>query len=245
MARTLTTRPGATTGEGNGQVPPPPKRTLSSRMRGTLALAVVFGVLAGLFTLLALSDNKGNPVAVAARDLRAGETLDPGALRYVDANASADLLNALLRPADVANLKGNVLTHPVSAGSPITRDDLEPAVAPAQQRAMSVPVPPERAAGGDVAKGDRVDVIDAGGNGVEPSYVLTDAEVLGVSLRGDGRLGSSQDTYITVAVPDGAAALRLASAIERNKIQVLRATGASPLPAAVTATPTTAVGARR
>ena len=244
MARTLTT--GApTTGEANGQVPPPPKRTLSSRMRGTLALAVVFGVLAGLFTLLALSDNQGEPVAVAARDLRAGETLDPGALRYLDMSGSEQLVGALLRQKDVAALKGNVLTHPVAAGSPITRDDLAPAVAPAQQRAMSVPVPPERAAGGNVSRGDRVDVIDAGGNGVEPSYVLTDAEVLDVSLRGDGRLGSSEDTYITVAVPDGAAALRLASAIERDKIQVLRSTGATPLSAAVTATPTTAPGARR
>jgi hypothetical protein len=100
--------------------------------------------------------------------------------------------------------------------------------------------------GGGVRVGDHVDVLDGGGNGVDPSYVVTDVEVLGISKGSDSLSSSSRDSFIVVAIPDGAAALRLAGAIERNKVQILRSTGATPLSAAVTspAPTTTRPGAR-
>lgn len=224
----------------NGQLPAPPRRPFFSRVRGNLAVAVVFAVLAGLFNLLAVGGRSGTPVAVASRDLRAGETFDAGAVRFLDVSGSKAFIATLLRPADVAAMGGFVLTHSLTSGSPVSRDDVAASAAPSQQRSMSIPVPEEKAVGGTVRVGDHVDVIDGGGNGIDPSYVVTDVEVLGVSKGSDSLSSTSHNSFVTVAVPDGGAALRLAGAIERNKVQILRSTGATPLSSAVaSASPTT------
>src|SRR4051812_24605576 len=155
MAPTATSAVGAPSPtQTNGQVPAPPRRPFFSRVRGNLAVAVVFAVLAGFFNLLAVGGRAGEPVAVAARDLRGGETFDAGAVRYLDVKGSKAFMATLLRPADVGSMNGFVVTHAVTAGSPVGRDDLAASAAPSQQRSMSVPVPPERAVGGGVRVGD-------------------------------------------------------------------------------------------
>lgn len=238
MARVVTTGVQAPVeSNANGQLGPPPRRSPLSRVRGSLALAVVFAVLAGLFYLLAASGGSGESIAVAARDLRAGEALDAGVVRYVEVSGAPAFMATLLGPEDLAQVNGFVLTHAITEGSPIGHGDLVSPAAGAQARSMSIPVEDEHAAGGAIGVGDIVDVIDGGENGVAPSYAVTGVQVVAVSAASDGTLGSSGNkSWIAVALPDGPlfdgqAALRLAAAIQHGKVEVVRSTGAPPLPA--------------
>ncbi|HVM00837.1 MAG TPA: hypothetical protein VM324_16225 [Egibacteraceae bacterium] len=91
---------------------------------------------------------------------------------------------------------------------------------------MSLPIDRERAAGGDLARGDRVDVVAV----VEGRalYVAADLEVLAVaSSRGDGALAAPGRFFVTVAV-DEPTALALARALEIGTVSVLRSTGSLP-----------------
>jgi Flp pilus assembly protein CpaB len=207
-------------------------------VRGSLAIAVVFSVLAGLFFLAAVNGRSGTQVAVAARDLRPGDPIDEGAVRYVDVSGPGAVLATLVRSGDLDALRGSVLSHPVPSGAVLSRDDLVPAAAGSQPRWMSIPVDAEHAAGGSIAVGDIVDVIDGGDTGGTPSYALTGARVVAVSRPSGGALGSgSGKSSITVALPDGPlpdgrAALAVATAIRHDKVEVVRSTGAASLPAA-------------
>jgi len=228
--------------ETNGaSLGPPPRRSAFSRVRGSLALAVVFAVLAGLFYLAAAASNSGVQVGVASRDLRAGEALEGTALRYVDVSGSKAFLATLLRPRDMASVRGFVLTHPVGNGAAVGRGDLVPAGAATQARSMSIPVDAEHAAGGTIQVGDIVDVIDGGDNASAPSYAVTGVQVVAVSKPSSASLGGAgSKSFIAVALPDGPqpdgqAALRLAAAIGHAKVEVVRATGAASLPPAATA----------
>jgi len=240
MARAAAPPDAPVVAETNGQVPRPPTRGLFGRVRGTLALAVVFAVLAGLFYLVAVGGNSGVQVAVAARDLRPGDSLGAGAVRYVDVSGSAGVVRTLVRPADLDSLRGSVLSHAVTAGSMLSRDDVVAAGTGAQQRSMSIPVDAEHAAGGAIVVGDVVDVIDGGDSNAAPSYALTGARVLAVSRPSTGGLGAgSAKSSITVAlpdgpIPDGRPALAVAAAVGHGKVEVVRSTGAPALPASAT-----------
>ncbi len=246
MARALSVGAPAVHAETNGQsLGAAPHRSAFSRVRGSLALAVVFAVLAGLFYLVAANGHSGVQVAVASRDLRVGETIDAGAVSYVDVSGSKALLATLLRPQDMASVQGFVLTHAVVKDAAVGRGDVVPAGAGSQARSMSIPVDAEHAAGGTIQVGDTVDVIDGGDNGSAPSFAATGVQVVGVSRPSTGALGGgSTKSFIAVALPDGPqpdgqAALRLAAAIDHAKVEVVRSTGAASLPAAVTAKTTT------
>jgi Flp pilus assembly protein CpaB len=245
MARVLTSPAVDTAANGLG-LGPPPRRRLLSRVRASLALAVVLAVLAGLLYLAAAGGRSGVQVAVAARDLRAGEPLDPGALRYVDAGGSKAFLAGFLRPQDLASVRGSVLAHPVAAGTAIARTDLVPAAAGGQARTMSIPVDAEHAAGGAIRVGDVVDVIDGGENGAAPTYAVTGVAVVALSRPSGNTLAAAgAKPSITVALPDaaadnGQAALRVAAAIDHGRVEVVRATGAAVLPPVTAPKPTTA-----
>ncbi|MCA1656838.1 MAG: SAF domain-containing protein [Actinobacteria bacterium] len=234
MARALS--PTVTTTESNGRVlAAPPRRSALSRVRGSLALAVVFAVLAALFYLVAAGGQGGVPVAVAAHDLQAGEALDDAAVRFVDVSASEQFLATLVGPEDMAGLRGGVLSRPIANGTAVGRADVVAATAGGQARSMSIPVEPEHAAGGALQVGDLVDVIDGGDSAGPPSYAVTGVRVVAVSSRRSGTVGSAASkSWITVALPDGPlpdgqAALAMAAAIAHGKVEVVRSTGAAVL----------------
>ncbi|MBW3642280.1 MAG: Flp pilus assembly protein CpaB [Actinobacteria bacterium] len=212
--------------QGDGVIPQPPRRPVGTRVPPSLALAVVAGVLAALFYLRATGGAEGIPVAVAARDIPAGEVVGIADVRFTEISASTGLLAELVPRREMAALNGSIAARTIVAGSPLLRDDFVDPASGGRQRAMSLPVDREHAVGGALRPGDRVDVID----GAEASYVITNAEVLAVpkpltdTLRGTGRYA------ITIAV-DAQGALRLAAAITRGKVEVVRSTGAEALPA--------------
>ena len=114
---------------------------------------------------------------------------------------------------------GDVVTAvPLQAGVILRTSDLRVAVG-ATDGAMSIPVPPSRAAGGLLVTGDRVDVIaEADG---EVGYVATDLTVLAVSEPGTGLTSTASSHAVTVEV-DQEQALAIAQGMASGEVDVVR-----------------------
>lgn len=184
---------------------------------------LVAGLLAATLNWMLLrGPGEGRPFAVAARDLPAGQVLDPAAVRAVPLHLPEDLAATLLDPAMLA--EGTVVTRALRAGEPIRSSDLRRPGAGDGLRAMSVPVPPEHAAAGALGPGDRVDVIEVRDGAAR--YLATGLEVLAVEdSEGRGGIGGLRAYSVTLAVDD-LTALRLALALRTADLELVRATGA-------------------
>lgn len=216
-----------TAGREKLAVQPSPGRVPRRRPGTVLAPMLVAGLLLGLATYMVLRDQDVTyRVAVAAADLRAGSVVSTESFRLVETKVADELAAGLLHADDLAQVEGWVAAKTVSAGELVSRGDLRPPSAPRELRAMSLPIERERAAGGDLSRGDRVDVIAVVDG--RALYVAADLEVLAVaSSRGDGALQAPGRFFVTVAV-DEDAALALARALEVGAVSVLRSTGSLP-----------------
>ncbi|MDP8969483.1 MAG: RcpC/CpaB family pilus assembly protein [Actinomycetota bacterium] len=205
--------------------PAAPRRGPTARLSAGHLIMILAGLLAAVlnFSLLRARDDSSR-VAVAAAPLQAGEPVDAGSFTFTDVRVAETQLLTLLGPERLEAVSGWLVAHEIAPGELVRVTDLRPPSAPAQQRAMSIPVEPEHAAGGELRPGDRVDVIDVGDAGAH--YVLTDAEVLTVA-RPDPRPGldGRRSFSVTIAVDD-ASALRLAAAIRNQSLEIVRSTGA-------------------
>jgi Flp pilus assembly protein CpaB len=135
------------------------------------------------------------------------------------------LVATLVSADDLSRLDGHVAATTLRPGELLRRSDLQPAAAPAAQRAMSLPVAPEHAVGGRLSAGDRVDVIEVR-DGVA-AYLVTDAEVLDVpDSDARGGLAGLRSFSVTLAV-DAETALRLALAQHHGDLHLVRSTGAA------------------
>jgi Flp pilus assembly protein CpaB len=147
-------------------------------------------------------------------------------------SSDSELTRELIGAADVDDLVDLIVTAPIEAGSPVLTEHLDDDAAPDGGRAMSFSVPADRAAGGAIGVGDRIDVLAADRDG-SVGYALADALVLDASDGDDGTpidRGGIRDITITVAV-DAPGALRLAAAVAAGDVTVVRATGATALDA--------------
>ena len=213
----------------DGDAPAPPRRRLRTRVPGTLVLGVVAGLAATIIYLVASAGPAGKRVAVAARDIAAGESVEEADLRLVELSGSDEVLNGLVSAGELSRLRGFLATRSIPAGALVARVDLASPAESGRLRAMSIPVDVEHAVGGALRPGDRVDVID-GAASPEPAFVLSDAEVLAVAKPPSSGLGGTRQYWITVTV-DARSATRVAGAVARGKVEVVRATGAPPIPA--------------
>ena len=126
---------------------------------------------------------------------------------------------------ELPDYEGWVVNRSVAEGSVIEETALgEPASTPGM-RTMSLPVPIEHAAGGQVSTGDRVDVIAVHDGLAE--YIASDLEVVAVSDDAGGALGSIGGYHIVVNV-EADQALALAAALDADSIELVRSTGADP-----------------
>ena len=208
---------------------PPPRRQWRTRLASGHLLMIVAGLLTFVLVVSALRERGQTvPVAVAAHDIAPGAAVRPDDVRTVELSASSSLRAGLLAPAELAS-GARVATRRIAAGEPVVASALAGAAGPSGLRAMSVPVAAEHAVGGELAVGDQVDVIAADGAAED---VVRGAEVIAVAPR-RGSAGLSASTggqfYVTLAV-DADTALRLAGAIRGGKLEVLRSTGAEPVP---------------
>jgi Flp pilus assembly protein CpaB len=150
-------------------------------------------------------------------------------VREIELPADSDLVSSVATMATVAG--GQVTAaQRIQEGDPITLTALSRPSASTGLRAMSLPIDRSMAVGGDLAAGDRVDVISVE-DGI-PTYVAVDLEVLRSlgSPTSSGALGSAALTsyYVTVSVDDRTA-LGLARALEIGQVSILRSTGAAAI----------------
>jgi Flp pilus assembly protein CpaB len=215
-------------------VRPGPARR-APRVPHSLAIAVVATIVAIIAVQMYVAHaTHGEPVAVAARDIASGETVSPSDFHLVEARVPPSV--GALGTAEVQHLHDEVALHSLTAGQIVGHTDVAPAAGPSRQRAMSIPVPPERAVAGQLRRGDVVDVIDTSGG--DAAYVVVSAQVLAAGADAGKALGnaSSGQYAVTLAVDDRAA-LRLATAAAAGKLFLVRSTGA---PATALTPPTTA-----
>ena len=196
------------------------------RFSSTHLLIAAVAVLAFVLNFLALRSRDANVmVATADHSAPQGAALTEDLVALIPISTGFAGIDSLLAEDALADFDGWALARPVEEGDLITVDDLvEPGIA-GGLRAMSLPVPPEHAAGGRLAVGDRVDVITVSQD--VASYVATGLEVTAVPTP-DSSTFSSATHHVVVGVTSDEA-LRLAEALDAGSIEVIRATGAPPL----------------
>ena len=205
--------------------PTPARRRVGRRPSATHVLIAVVVILAFVLNLLVLQDRGSTTlVALAERPLVAGSAIEPGSLRLVPVDSSFEGLDSLLTEDELSRYEGWVLARTVAAGEPVAANDLADPELASGLRSMSLPVPPEHAAGGSLVAGDRVDVISVIDGAAR--YIATGLEVVSISDAGDGSIGSVTNHHVTVGVETDEA-LRLAEALDTGSIELVRSTGSS------------------
>jgi pilus assembly protein CpaB len=187
---------------------------------------IVAGLLGMVLTLALLraADDRVE-VAVAARDLPPGAVVRASDLRFARVSMDRALLDTALQRHDLPGAEGSVVTSRIAAGDLVARSALRPAAAPSGKRAMSIPIDPARAVNGELAAGDRVDVVVA--TSQEVAIVVADAEVLGVEGgdRGGAFGGVDQQFAVTLAVDAQESQLLTAATVDGD-VMIARTTGA-------------------
>jgi Flp pilus assembly protein CpaB len=205
-----------------------PRRRWWTRVSGAQLVMVIAGTLAFLVNLTVLRARDDFVlVAVAAEDINPGIILDVSRhVELVELDAGSELVAPALARERLSEVEGMVVTAALRRGDLINASHLRPAAAPADRRAMSLPVDAANAAGGRIGVGDRIDVIAVDDGAAR--YVLVGAEVIGRSEEGGATSIAGSRAFFVVVAVDAVQALELAAAMDTSEIQVVRSTGASP-----------------
>ncbi len=203
------------------------RRNPLTRVSAAHLLMLLAAVLAFATNLVVLRNHdETRAVVVAAVSLPAGRAVESTHLRAVEVDVDDALYAKMIPWTQAAALVGQVTSHPIDEGVLIGMTDFRDPAGPAGLRSMSIPIDAEHAVGGELAAGDRIDLILVSDQG--PRYVLAAAEVLAVSPVGELGALASGDFYILVAV-DAEQALFVAEAIRDGRMEVVRSTGAIPV----------------
>ena len=206
---------------------PAPRRRFLGRLSLGHLVMILAGLMAFLLVLVVLRDNSiTNFVAKAAVDIQAGTTITGDDVELVEVSGDA-LVGAVLTADEVNTIitDGQVTTRALAVGTLLQPSDFVAAGLRTEIRSMSIPISPTKAVAGSLKRGDLVDVIAS--DDEESWFVTTSTEVLDVSEATAGGFASS-DYTITVVV-DPTISLRLACALENYRLNVVRATGATPI----------------
>jgi Flp pilus assembly protein CpaB len=139
---------------------------------------------------------------------------------------------------DQIGVGDRVAAHPIAAGEFLRPSDLAgPGVGAIRLRAMSVPVKRERAVGGMLRVGDRVDVVDVVDGTAR--WIVTGTQVIEVPAppSSSGLARDVSAVYHVVVEVDADQALALAEALTHDMVSVVRSTGAPPPMAAKASLP--------
>lgn len=189
------------------------------RFGGPHLLVALAGLVALVANLAVLNRMDASvDVLAAAGPLARGGTVAAANLRVVPVAADAAALDALLPASELSGLLGWVVTRDLPEGTLLRSDGLT-AVRPTRGAAMSLPIDPSHAAGGDLRPGDRIDVIVVSEG--RAAYAARDLEVLAVGARDGGGLALSGGYHVTVAAPEPVV-LDLASALHADGLEVVR-----------------------
>jgi Flp pilus assembly protein CpaB len=200
-----------------------PVRRWWTRLSSAHILIFSAGALAFIANLAVLRPPALPPnVAVASSDLLPGTVFDPVRhVEYLPMTTDPELLARFVTEDTVSNLAGRVLAGRVDEGEALSFSNLVEAATDDGRRIMSLPIERERAAGGTLSVGDRIDVIavEAG----VARYVVSGVEVVAVPDTKGSFTGSS--SYHVVLAVDAVSALELSVVMETATIQVIRSTG--------------------
>jgi len=165
-------------------------------------------------------------VVVAASDIETGQQVTAADFKTVSVTLDSPLLNRLILAADSKNYVGSTAAGPIGSGDFISKSQLREAATTNGLNAMSIPVDPTHAAGGNLARGDRVDILDESTG----SYAARGIEVIDVKNgNGGGALSASESFHITVAVTADQA-ISIGTALKNQKLDVIRSTGGTTSP---------------
>lgn len=202
------------------------RRKIGSRLSGGHLIMIVAGLLAFVLVVTVLQDNKKQIlVATASRDIQPGETLTDGDVVGVKISANSGLASELYSVNEVLAETNKVTNRPIAEGEPITIESLTDARSDGK-RTMSIPLDASKANGGDLQRGDTIDVLSLDEADL-PYVVASDLRIVDITKASSGGFASGSGTItITVAV-DEDQSLVLVGAIETGKIHAVRSSGAS------------------
>lgn len=208
---------------------PRPKRNPLTRITASHLLMVLAAVLAFATNVMVLrNQEETRPIVVAATFIEAGRTLSPEDFRVAEVDLDDELFGSLIPWEQATGLSGMVAARAIAVGEMVSAADVRSAAAPDSRRAMSIPIDPEHAVGGQLLAGDRIDLISVSDE--VSNYVLANAEVLAVPTEARASFTGAGGYYLVVAV-DADQALAVAAAIRQGEIEVVRSTGSTPVEA--------------
>jgi Flp pilus assembly protein CpaB len=179
-------------------------------------------VLAAVGVFMAYTDaTRGptDPVVIARRAIRVGETIEADDLRVV----RADLPTAATGSFDqVASLVGRVALGPIGAGEIVQAGSVTDDRATSLGQEVALALPREQVAVGRLKQGERVDVFVTRDD--RTTSVVRGAQVVQIGTEGDGSLTSDREVSIVVSVPTGEAAAALVHALRTGDVTVVRST---------------------
>ena len=186
---------------------------------------IVAGLLGAVLTLLALRATDARvEVSVASTNLSAGTRVSAASFTTKKVRLDPTLRASFLNPADVSDAAGSLVLTPIDAGAPIPKSALAKPATRDGRRSLSLPIAPERAVGGKLHNGDRVDVYTTG---IKGGLVTTNVEVLDVLRASSGPLSAKDSLTVVLAVASEQAA-KLAPIVGATDVSLVQATGATP-----------------
>ena len=208
-------------------------------MSGSALVPAILAILAAIFAYQALQDRSAvTTIVVAKSSIAAGAPVSWSDIRLVQVHRSDTAqTRGLLAPAALASPWLAVVS--LQPGEPITVSELSSPKERMPLGEMSIAVPQDQAVGGEIAAGDRVDVIQttsAGG----ARYIAQGLRVVSVPSVASpgGVLGGGTTNYFIVVAVNKTTALRVAAALSQSNgvsgapMEVVRSNGEAPSRAA-------------
>lgn len=161
------------------------------------------------------------PVWVAAQDLAGGTRVGSGSLRVEHVRLPPGLAAAYVEADE--QITGLVVTRPVAQGELVPRNWLA-THSPGEGRALTVPVDPEHAVGGQLQSGDFVDIFATFRSDDEAARTVTlarEVQVLDLVAAGGLVMGDKSVVGITISVSPSDAQ-RIALATRTAELDVAR-----------------------
>jgi len=203
----------------------PPSRVRFGR---THLIAVAAGVVTALLVLAwTRSQDDFVSVLLAANDIRSGTLIEADDLRVTEMPSDSSVAMVMVPASEASALVGQVATRPIVIDEPILRTDLRPVVAEGGRRAMSFPLAPANAVGGELTVGDEVDVLVVTDDATR--FVAERVPVLALPVAAPGGLVAGSSAWWVVLAVEDQDALEIAYGVEHGTIYLLRATGTPDL----------------
>ncbi len=230
-----TTRRSPTAGASPG--PTPGRRALPSGRAVVGAFLITASATAVLAGYTSANAGPRGRAVVATRAIDAGERLAEGDVR--DAPVDLPEPTAAQVFPSAGPLTGAVALAPIAEGELLPRSAVRLAsgtpAGEALAREFSFAVERERAVDGQLARGDRIDLLATFGNGEDAATIVIGRgiELRRVAEPGKGGLGGNGKLTLTVALADADAVTRVAHASRVAALTVVRSTGAADASGAI------------